>query len=60
MNSTENTDVANVAIVHEEESDPQFTPADSTTTPSRVELAEYHPMGSTYKVVETGWPISSG
>ena len=36
----ENTDVANVAIVHEEFGSliPQFTPADSTTTPSRVEL----------------------
>ena len=48
----ENTDVANVAIVHEEFGSliAQFTPADSTTSPSRVELVEYHPMGSTYKV----------
>ena len=48
----ENTDVANVAIVHEEFGSliVQFTSADSTTSPSRVELVEYHPMGSTYKV----------
>ena len=57
----ENTDVANVAIVHEEFGSliAQFTPADSTTSPSRVELVEYHPMGSTYKVSGEEWPFST-
>ena len=51
--SIENTDVKSVALVHEEfkNSIPEFvTSSDSTNTVSTVELVEYHPDGSTYKV----------
>ena len=51
--SIENTDVKSVALVHEEfkNSIPEFvTFSDSTNTVSTVELVEYHPDGSTYKV----------
>lgn len=48
----ENTDVSQVALVHEEFKAlvPDLRSEDSLSTESSVELVEYHPEGSTYSV----------
>ncbi|MBM71497.1 MAG: hypothetical protein CL847_01760 [Crocinitomicaceae bacterium] len=48
----ENTDVSQVALVHEEFKAlvPDLMSEDSLSTESSVELVEYHPEGSTYSV----------